>query len=55
MAASKEALQDLKNILDGRQSFYSKAQFAIHTSAQDLDATFELLRATVRGYLQITP
>ncbi len=55
MAASKEALQDLKNILDGRQSFYSKAQFAIHTSAQDLDATFELLRATVRGYLQIAP
>jgi XRE family aerobic/anaerobic benzoate catabolism transcriptional regulator len=55
MAASKEALQDLKNILDGRQSFYSKAQFAIHTSAQDLEATFELLRATVRGYLQIAP
>jgi XRE family aerobic/anaerobic benzoate catabolism transcriptional regulator len=55
MAASKEALQDLKNILDGRQPFYSKAQFAIHTSAQDLEATFELLRATVRGYLQIAP
>jgi XRE family aerobic/anaerobic benzoate catabolism transcriptional regulator len=55
MAASKEALQDLKNILDGRQSFYSKAQFAVNTSAQDLEATFELLRATVRGYLQIAP
>ena len=55
MAASKEALQDLKNILDGRQSFYSKAQFTVNTSAQDLEATFELLRATVRGYLQIAP
>ena len=55
MAASKEALQDLKNILDGRQSFYSKAQFAVNTSAQDLEATFELLRANVRGYLQIAP
>ena len=55
MAASKEALQDLKNILDGRQSFYSKAQFAVNTSAQDLEATFELLRDTVRGYLQIAP
>lgn len=55
MAASKEALQDLKNILDGRQSFYSKAQFTLNTSAQDLEATFELLRATVRAYLQLAP
>jgi XRE family aerobic/anaerobic benzoate catabolism transcriptional regulator len=55
MAASKEALEDLKSILNGRQPFYSKAQFAINTSAQDLEATFELLRATVRGYLQIAP
>jgi XRE family aerobic/anaerobic benzoate catabolism transcriptional regulator len=55
MAASKEALEDLKSILNGRQSFYSKAQFAINTSTQDLEATFELLRATVRGFLQIAP
>lgn len=55
MAASKEALQDLKNILDGRQSFYSKAQFTLNTSAQDLEATFALLRATVRAYLQLAP
>jgi XRE family aerobic/anaerobic benzoate catabolism transcriptional regulator len=55
MAASKEALEDLKSILNGRQPFYSKAQFAINTSAQDLEASFELLRATVRGYLQIAP
>lgn len=55
MAASKEALQDLKNILDGRQPFYSKAQFAINTSAQDEEATFSLLRSTVRGYLELAP
>jgi XRE family aerobic/anaerobic benzoate catabolism transcriptional regulator len=55
MAASKEALEDLKSILNGRQPFYSKAQFTVNTSAQDLEATFELLRATVRGYLQIAP
>ena len=55
MAASKEALEDLKSILNGRQPFYSKAQFTVNTSAQDLEATFERLRATVRGYLQIAP
>ena len=53
MAASKEAMQDLKGILNGRAPFYSKAQLSVNTSAQPLDATFELLRRTVRQGLQI--
>jgi XRE family aerobic/anaerobic benzoate catabolism transcriptional regulator len=53
MAASKEAMEDLKGILSGRAPFYSKAQLRVNTSAQPLDATFELLRHTVRGGLQM--
>ena len=53
MAASKEAMEDLKGILSGRAPFYSKAQLSVNTSAQPLDATFELLRQTVRQRLQM--
>jgi len=53
MAASKEAMQDLKGILNGRAPFYAKAQLSVNTSAQPLDATFELLRRTVRQGLQM--
>ena len=53
MAASKEAMQDLKGILNGRAPFYSKAQLSVNTSAQPLDATFELLRRTARQGLQM--
>ncbi len=53
MAASKEAMQDLKGILAGRAAFYSKAEFKVDTSAQPLAATFVELRATVRAALQI--
>lgn len=53
MAASKEAMEDLKGILTGRAPFYSKAQLRVNTSAQPLDATFELLRHTVRYGLQM--
>ena len=53
MAASKEAMEDLKGILTGRAPFYSKAQLSVNTSAQPLDATFELLRHTVRQGLHI--
>lgn len=53
MAASKEAMEDLKGILSGRAPFYSKAQLSVNTSAQPLDATFELLRDTVRKGLQM--
>ena len=53
MAASKEAMEDLKGILTGRAPFYSKAQMRVNTSEQPLDATFELLRHTVRYGLQM--
>ena len=53
MAASKEAMQDLKGILAGRAAFYSKADFTLDTSAQPLDETFEMLRRLVRGALQL--
>jgi XRE family transcriptional regulator, aerobic/anaerobic benzoate catabolism transcriptional regulator len=51
MAASKEAMEDLKGILAGRAAFYSKADFTLNTSAQPLAATFEALRGIVRSAL----
>ena len=51
MAASREAMEDLKGILAGRAAFYSKADYTVNTSAQPLDATFALLRQTVRQAL----
>ena len=53
MAASKEAMEDLKGILAGRAAFYSKAQWRINTSAQPLDQTYALLRQTVREALEL--
>ena len=48
MAASREAMEDLKSILAGRAAFYSKADIHIDTSAQPLVETFEILRALAR-------
>lgn len=53
MAASQEAMGDLKRILAGRASFYSKAQLTIDTSQQALPETFQLLRAKVRKLLKV--
>ncbi len=53
MAASREAMEDLKSILAGRAAFYSKAEFAVNTSALPLDETFQVLRGTVRQALQL--
>jgi XRE family aerobic/anaerobic benzoate catabolism transcriptional regulator len=53
MAASKEAMEDLKGILAGRAAFYSKADFKIDTSAQALEGTFMQLRQTVRAALRL--
>jgi XRE family transcriptional regulator, aerobic/anaerobic benzoate catabolism transcriptional regulator len=53
MAASKEAMEDLKGILAGRAAFYSKAQLRLDTSSQDLKATFAALRQAVRQKLQL--
>jgi XRE family aerobic/anaerobic benzoate catabolism transcriptional regulator len=49
MAASREAMDDLKSILAGRAAFYSKADMRLDTSAQPLMETFQLLRAQARG------
>ena len=51
MAASKEAMDDLKGILAGRAAFYSKAQFKVDTSTQALGPSFQMLRQTVRTAL----
>jgi XRE family aerobic/anaerobic benzoate catabolism transcriptional regulator len=53
MAASREAMEDLRRILDGRAAFYSKAELQVNTSAQPLQASFELLRDRVRLALQM--
>ena len=52
MAASQEAMDDLRNILIGRAPFYAKADLQVDTSAQGLDETFVLLRAQVRALLR---
>jgi XRE family transcriptional regulator, aerobic/anaerobic benzoate catabolism transcriptional regulator len=51
MAASREAMDDLKSILVSRAAFYSKANIRIDTSAQPLAETFQILRAEVRDAL----
>ncbi len=51
MAASREAMDDLRSILAGRAAFYAKAEWHLDTSAQPLERTFELLRQKVRGLL----
>ena len=53
MAASKEAMDDLKGILAGRAAFYSKAEFQLDTSAQPLPETFEALRLLARQTLRL--
>jgi XRE family aerobic/anaerobic benzoate catabolism transcriptional regulator len=52
MAASSEAMEDLKRILAGRTPFYSQAELSIDTSRQPLPATFQLLNAKVRAAMQ---
>jgi XRE family transcriptional regulator, aerobic/anaerobic benzoate catabolism transcriptional regulator len=53
MAASKEALEDLKRILEGRSAFYSKADLSFNTSAQPLEESFQSLRKQVRQLLKL--
>ncbi|MFT4266428.1 MAG: helix-turn-helix transcriptional regulator [Xenophilus sp.] len=48
MAASREAMDDLRRILDGRSAFYSKADLAVDTGGTTLAQAFEALRAAVR-------
>ena len=53
MAASPEAMADLRAILAGREPFYAKADLVIDTGAQPLAATFDVLRRGVRSLLRI--
>jgi XRE family aerobic/anaerobic benzoate catabolism transcriptional regulator len=53
MAASTEAMEDLRRILAGRAPFYAKADLVVDTSGATVDASFALLRAQVRGALQL--
>ncbi|MEY4980116.1 MAG: hypothetical protein RLZZ352_2386 [Pseudomonadota bacterium] len=53
MAASREAMEDLKRILAGRSAFYSKADLHFNTSAYHLDDAFDALRTQVREVLGI--
>ena len=53
MAASKEAMDDLRGILAGRAAFYSKADFSLDTSTQPLQPTFLALRELVRSALSL--
>lgn len=48
MAASKEAMDDLKRILDGRAAFYSKADITVDTSGQTPEQSLAALHTGVR-------
>lgn len=51
MAGSREAMEDLKRILEGRSAFYSKADMTINTSGRTEHQAFEALRSSVRQHL----
>ena len=51
MAASREAMEDLKRILAGRSAFYSKADMSFNTSGRGEDEAFAALRDQVREVL----
>ncbi len=48
MAASKEAMDDLRRILSGRAAFYSKADLSVDTSGKSLVQAFQGLRSVAR-------
>ncbi len=52
MSASREAMADLKSILDGRAAFYSKADLHFSTSGMGADQARSALLATVQQWLQ---
>jgi len=51
IAASREAMADLKSILAGRAAFYSKADFKLDTSAAPVEPSFLALRTMLRSAL----
>jgi XRE family transcriptional regulator, aerobic/anaerobic benzoate catabolism transcriptional regulator len=54
MAASAEAMEDLRRILAGRSAFYSKADLTVDTSRQLLADSFQQIRTLVRAALQLS-
>ncbi|WP_422845448.1 helix-turn-helix transcriptional regulator [Acidovorax sp. M2(2025)] len=48
MAASREAMDDLRRILEGRAAFYSKADLTVDTSGRTLEESLRQLRTGVR-------
>ena len=56
MAASHEAMEDLRRILAGRAAFYAKADYRIDTSGKSLDeALTELVDVTSRPQDKVRP
>ena len=53
MAASREAMDDLRRILSGRAAFYAKADLSFDTSAWPLEQAFQALRTQVRQALRL--
>ncbi len=53
MAASKEAMNDLRQIVNGRAAFYSKADMKLDTSEKPIEPTFQALRKMVRESLRL--
>ena len=51
MAASREAMDDLRRILDGRTPFYAKADLVLDTSGQTPDESLQALAAGMRVLL----
>jgi len=49
IAASHEAMSDLRRILDGRESFYSKADHVVDTSRQTFEETLVILESLARS------
>jgi len=48
MAGNREAMDDLKNILQSREAFYAKAQYQLDTGSHSLEETFEALLQLAR-------
>jgi XRE family transcriptional regulator, aerobic/anaerobic benzoate catabolism transcriptional regulator len=49
MAGNDEAMENLKRILDARETFYAKADAAIDTSSQSVEESFVRLQQLVAG------
>lgn len=53
MEGNKEAMEDLKQILESRSNFYNKAKFQLNTSAQPEEETYQMLSTLIRSALEM--